>query len=379
MNEFNLFKIPSSPFYQVRFKRDGKYQVKSLKTGDLIKATERASQIVAGININSISVSGNQKSFAQVVEAVLARDQRLVNAELRNPQHNKDQLSIYKVHLKEQLGWMPTQEMTFQVISDYVDAMFDQGKSITTIKHVMVFVSKTLKHAHRMGWISAVPALPTISQPKAVRPWLSMDEYQKVLKYLVDEVESGKETIVVRYNTIDQELRWFIAFMINTFLRPSDAKNLRHRNIEIVRQGDKRYLRITPESSKTINSPIISMPSAVSIYVNLIKYQRAKGFGNSDHFIFLPKYNNRNVALQHLRLQFQEVLKRTGLERGRTGEMRTLYSLRHSAIMFRLLTGKSMDLLTLARNCRTSVEMIDRFYAKHLTAEMNLDILHSKR
>jgi ribosomal protein L31E len=38
-----------------------------------------------------------------------------------------------------------------------------------------------------------------------------------------------------------------------------------------------------------------------------------------------------------------------------------------------------MDLLTLARNARTSVDMIDRFYAKHLTAEMNVDILHSKR
>jgi integrase len=379
MNELKLFKISSSPFFQVRFKRDGKHHVRSLRTGNLEEAEDRARQIVAGLNINSIPKSGNQKSFGHVVSEVLARDQRLVNARLRNPQHNKDQLSIYKVHLKEQLGWMPIQEITFQVISDFVDAMFDQGKSITTIKHVMVFVSKTLKHAHRLGWIDAVPGLPTISQPKAVRPWLSMDEYQKVLKYLVDEVESGKETIIVRYNTIDQELRWFMAFMINTFLRPSDAKNLRHRNIEIVRQGETRYLRITTESSKTVNSPIISMPSAVPIYVNLINHQKAKGFGNSDHFIFLPKYNNRNVALQHLRLQFQEVLRRTGLERGRTGEMRTLYSLRHSAIMFRLLTGKSMDLLTLARNCRTSVEMIDRFYAKHLTAEMNLDILHSKR
>jgi hypothetical protein len=154
---------------------------------------------------------------------------------------------------------------------------------------------------------------------------------------------------------------------------------LRHRNIEIVNFQGKRYLRITTEQSKTINSPVISMPAAVPVYVNLFKYQKIKGFGNSDQFIFLPKYNNRNVALQHLRLQFQEILRRTGLERGRTGEMRSLYSLRHSAIMFRLLTGRSMDLLTLARNCRTSVEMIDRFYAKHLTAEMNLDILHSKR
>ena len=41
----------------------------------------------------------------------------------------------------------------------------------------------------------------------------------------------------------------------------------------------------------------------------------------------------------------------------------------------RLLNAKNIDLLTLARNCCTSVEMIQRFYASHLTAEMNLDKL----
>jgi hypothetical protein len=60
------------------------------------------------------------------------------------------------------------------------------------------------------------------------------------------------------------------------------------------------------------------------------------------------------------------------------GEARTLYSLRHTAIMFRLLYG-DIDLLTLARACRTSVEMLDRFYARGLHAEMNIDRIHATR
>ena len=36
----------------------------------------------------------------------------------------------------------------------------------------------------------------------------------------------------------------------------------------------------------------------------------------------------------------------------------SLYSLRYTAIMFRLLHGKGIDLLTLARNARTSVQLI---------------------
>jgi hypothetical protein len=42
---------------------------------------------------------------------------------------------------------------------------------------------------------------------------------------------------------------------------------------------------------------------------------------------------------------------------------------------FRLLYGGKIDLLTLARNDRISVEMIERFYASNLTAEMNIDLL----
>lgn len=50
-----------------------------------------------------------------------------------------------------------------------------------------------------------------------------------------------------------------------------------------------------------------------------------------------------------------------------------------SALTFRLLNAKELDLVTLARAARTSVDMIDRYYASTLTAEMNRDKLHSFR
>jgi hypothetical protein len=44
-----------------------------------------------------------------------------------------------------------------------------------------------------------------------------------------------------------------------------------------------------------------------------------------------------------------------------------------------LLYGEGIDLLTLARNARTSLEMVDKFYASELSAEMNVAMLHSRR
>ena len=80
-----------------------------------------------------------------------------------------------------------------------------------------------------------------------------------------------------------------------------------------------------------------------------------------------------------MRRQFDHILDIADLKNTPTGAPRTLYSCRHSAIMFRLTMGKSIDLLTLARNARTSVSMIERFYAKPLQGEMNIDIQSMKR
>jgi hypothetical protein len=46
---------------------------------------------------------------------------------------------------------------------------------------------------------------------------------------------------------------------------------------------------------------------------------------------------------------------------------------------FRLISVGNIDLLTLARNARTSVEMIEKFYASTLSAEINIALLHGKR
>jgi hypothetical protein len=76
---------------------------------------------------------------------------------------------------------------------------------------------------------------------------------------------------------------------------------------------------------------------------------------------------------------FNAIIAKAGLKTAATGETRTLYSLRHTAIMFCLTLGDRIDVVTLAKNARTSVDMIERFYAKHLQAEMNIDRIQSMR
>lgn len=197
---------------------------------------------------------------------------------------------------------------------------------------------------------------------------------------------------VVRGHQITKEMNLLITFMVNTFLRPSDIKELRHRNIQIV-QGEHRYLRIQPETSKTKNSPIVTMGAAVGIYKDLIDFQQSQNRGiEKDDFVFFPhmrgehsnKKNiktktNRDYALQTIRRQFEAILEEADLKKSPSGAPRTIYSLRHTAIMFRLTLGDKIDSLTLAKNARTSVEMLERFYARHLQPEMNVGKLQSTK
>ena len=109
--------------------------------------------------------------------------------------------------------------------------------------------------------------------------------------------------------------------------------------------------------------------------------KNGKSVGKED-FVFFPEISEdkeRWRAMDRMGRQFDYIVKAAGLKKSPSGEERTIYSLRHTAIMFRLTKGENIDLLTLARNARTSVEMIERFYARHLNAEMNIDKIHSMR
>jgi hypothetical protein len=72
---------------------------------------------------------------------------------------------------------------------------------------------------------------------------------------------------------------------------------------------------------------------------------------------------------------FRYVVQASKLE-DTTGKNIQLYSLRHTAIMFRLIRS-NVDSLILAKNARTSQGVIEQFYGAHLTTDLSRRQLHS--
>ena len=84
-----------------------------------------------------------------------------------------------------------------------------------------------------------------------------------------------------------------------------------------------------------------------------------------------------NVFPYYPRDLFNRILKEEGLKRDRDGRSRTAYSLRHTYICLRLMEGA--DIYQIAKNCRTSVEMIEKYYASHLVNTLDTAAINVRK
>jgi hypothetical protein len=71
------------------------------------------------------------------------------------------------------------------------------------------------------------------------------------------------------------------------------------------------------------------------------------------------------------------ILAELKLKLDRDGSVRKSYSLRHTYICFRLMEGA--DIYQIAKNCRTSVEMIEKFFAAHSKTMLDAAAINVRR
>jgi integrase len=379
-----IFRIAASSYWWVRYWTQSKMVKRSTKTPRKDEALQFAKKFYEEILLRERNLLPVTKSptFQKVSDLLIEEQQALIDRGERNAKLNVNDQQKLKKDLLPFFKDFHVRDITFKHINDYVTKLASRGLKQATIKVHLNLIHKILVLASREGLIDRLPVMPKVKTVDSPRGWFNEDEYE-LLKKTASEIAFSKEEVhLVRKEPITYEMVHVIWFMTASFLRPSDMKMLRHRNIQIVKKP-ALYLRITTETSKTANHPVVTMENAVSIYEALIEDHRRNGksVGKED-FVFFPEIKadkDRWKAMDRMGRQFDYIVKAAGLKKSPSGEERTIYSLRHTAIMFRLTKGEHIDLLTLARNARTSVNMIERFYARHLNAEMNIDKIQSMR
>jgi integrase len=340
-------------------------------------------------NSSGSSGGGEKRYFKYLANKALEiEDGKLQLLEITEQTHAMF-VSRLNRYLVPYFGELLAEEINYQKLTEFIAYLRSENIGAVTIKQYMGLLKRILTVGLSEGIITQVPIIPRVKAKSVPRGSFTVQEYSQILRAakdlsrIVDKVNEPTHRntasgAFIKTESVPKEIIWMIGFMVNTFVRPVDIKLIKHKHIEIVR-GEHDYLRITLPETKKHAGQIVSMRAAVRIYDALRKHQMERGYGESDDWLFLPQVRDRQSAIQLISGHFRKVLLKLNLERGRAGQVRTLYSLRHTAITFRLLYGKGIDLLTLARNARTSVEMIERFYSSNLTAEMNIGMLQSKR
>lgn len=382
-----IYRMEASPFWYARYYEDGKIVRRSLKVSDKKEAIKAAKKVFVELKHRKMNkLPFTKTSGFEVCARGLAKENeaRLKRGELSKQKVQYDAARL-EADLLPHFGKYEVADIDYGVISDYINKLStpDRPLSINSLKIHLSHIKTILKYAQRVGVITALPAFPKLKTIDTARPWFNSTEYSKlhsVCRSLVGkkirvDSKAGK---FLRNVEITQEVYDLIIFMVNSFIRPTDIKSLKHKHVAVIR-GNETYLRLTHPPTKGHGQPVVTMERAVAIYDSLLARQRAEGFGKAEDYLFCPHQPNREYALRDITRQFDQVLKAADLKETPNGEARTLYSLRHTCIMFRLINGDGIDLLTLARSARTSIEMIDRFYASHLTAEMNIGQLQSER
>ena len=265
--------------------------------------------------------------------------------------------------------------------SDFVSYMDYLGKekphwAASNKNTVLATFRNVLKVARDTGIIPSLPDTPRSKQKDNPRPFFRFyplvpkkdDEVDLLLK-TIDQMINGRVT--VRWIPITVELKEIILFLLNSFVRPitTELYELRHRDITIATNPDR--LIITIKNGKTGFRIVNSLSEGVNVYRRI---QSLNPDWSRDDYLFLPTYENRITAGKVIQRQFKELIKRSGIKPDPiTNKIHSIYSIRHTSICMRIIKSDGkVNIFNLAKNAGTSVEQIERFYAKNLplSAEM---------
>ena len=395
--KLKIFRIAGSKFWQMRYFVQGKYITKSLKTVDLPEAMMCARYIYESLAAEGLGTQEknednypvgmkNQQLLHNLVEDILQSElEKVQRDEIRHNSYVMTKIRLEGL-IFEFLKDKPLHKIDIQVLEDFIRHMTDKKLSASTMQGYIAQMRKILRLLERKKILSSVPSFPPLKAQPNSRGGFTVTEYKAILRKskelrtqtFTDWGEGKRAWMRSAYHQMPMEINWLIRFMVYTFMRPGDVRQLKNQHIEII-NGKYHYLRLTMPEIKRHKSATVSLAPAVPLFTHILAHQTAQGYGAPSDYVFFPEVKNRRLVLDIVGWCFNWILKELDLKQGPHGNDRTFYSLRHSAITFRLIYGGNIDLLTLARNARTSVEMIEKFYASTLSAEMNVSLLHSKR
>ncbi len=364
-----LFRRPRSDCWQARASFGGQQLRKSTKQSSLAQAKDVAEDWY--LTLRGKKERGELKRGKTFREAAarFIDEFAVITQGQRNPDYISNHRRRIENHLNPFFGDKVLSEITAGLIQEYrISRMktLRAGKppSRSTLHQEMVCLRQTLKTASRHGWIQHMPDMSSpyrASGKISHRAWFSPDEYKQLYRATAERAKNPKKE---RWRSASEDLHDYVLFMVNSGLRPDEACHIEVRDVEIAQDGpsNERILHIAVRGKRGVGY-CKTMPGAVLPFNRMVKRH---SLGPTS--LIFP------IIQREL---FNAILGELGLKQDREGNSRTTYSLRHTYICMRLMEGA--DIYQIAKNCRTSVEMIEKYYASHIKNMLDASAINVRK
>ena len=327
-----------------------------------------------------------EKTFKQAA-VVFEREYEVITEGQRSPAYVRGHKDRLRLHLNPFFGSMPLSAVTAGAVQEYRVSRYQNERppARTTLHHELVTLRQVLKTAIRHGWLQHLPDLTApyrTSGKIAHRAWFSPEEYQQL--YRATRARANDKANHRR--KASEHLHDYVLFMANTGVRPDEASRLEYRDVQVVNDKDsgERILEISVRGKRGVGY-CKSTRGAVRPFERIKERASSKPKDSTPAEWKVPKSPPKLIAPDPTDRLFptrqtmllNKILADAGLKEDREGQRRTAYSLRHTYICMRLMEGA--DIYQVAKNCRTSVEMIEKFYATHIKTNLNAAAINVRR
>jgi integrase len=392
VGKVHVYLRDTSPVWQCATFLKGRNRCISTKEEGLEQAKKVAEEWYLGLRgKDKAGILLNEKTFKFAAER-FTMEYGLITDGQRAQNWTEGHHIRLRVHLLPFFGNIGLSQITPGKVQDYRIHRIKTCKrkkppARSTMHDEVVTLRLVLKTAIRHAWLAHLPDLspPYKTQGKIVhRPWFSPAEYKQL--YTATRAYA-KDPPQAQYQWNADQVHDYVLFMGNTGMRPDEAKNLQHRDVTVVTDpgSGQEILEIEVRGKRGVGF-CKSMAGAVRPYQRLLNrakpkrgmQRRNRSRANPNPILpdEFPAPTDKVFPGDYLKL-FNRILDKNDLKLDRDGNPRTAYSLRHTYICLRLMEGA--DIYQIAKNCRTSVEMIEKFYAAHIKNTLDATAINVMR
>ena len=324
------------------------------------------------------------KKFSDVARLTIADMRKQLDAGLGKKVY-ADYCVCIQRYLIPFFGAQYVTSIDYQKIQDFYewrrDKMGREPKASTLNTHKSA-MNRVFEEAVARGFLAHknVPLLVNKGEKSERRPDFTREEYATMIRKMPSWITQGKAG---KPTDMRHLMRDYVLIMANTGMRHgTEALNLQWKHVTLFEEKDLQYLEMSV-TGKTGRRDIICRSGTIN-YLKRIheQCQDVRHIPFEDLLkqrVDLPVFRLPDGTVsKNIHQTFRKFLTDTGLITcPRTGQNRTLYSLRHTYATFALLND-GMDIHALAVQMGTSIGMIEQHYS-HLTPRLKKDMLTGTR